>query len=175
MERRINALETELKQKRSGAVAQAASASTSDAAPNATNPPATSAAKPTAKSTPPAAKATGDKSILGLTESPVPGLSIGAYGEVFFGMQQNSAAGGQWQNGFDARRFGGDAAGKRERRDKRREARDAPEPHGLVPFVPVPHPKLAVEKRITTGSIRTKISTGKTKRINGTVNLAGSE
>jgi hypothetical protein len=105
MERRINALETELKQKRSGAVAQAASASTSDAAPNATNPPATSAAKPTAKSTPPAAKATGDKSILGLTESPVPGLSIGAYGEIFFGMQQNPAAGGQWQNGFDARRF----------------------------------------------------------------------
>ena len=32
------------------------------------------------------------------------GLSIGAYGEVFFGAVQNPAAGGQWQNSFDARR-----------------------------------------------------------------------
>jgi hypothetical protein len=46
-----------------------------------------------------------DKPILGLIESPVPGLSIGAYGEVFFGAVQNPAAGGQWQNSFDARRF----------------------------------------------------------------------
>ena len=32
------------------------------------------------------------------------GLSIGAYGEVFFGAVQNPAANGQWQNSFDARR-----------------------------------------------------------------------
>jgi hypothetical protein len=44
-------------------------------------------------------------SIVGLTESPVTGMSIGAYGEMFFGFQQNPAAGGQWQNGFDARRL----------------------------------------------------------------------
>jgi hypothetical protein len=44
-------------------------------------------------------------SIIGLTESPVTGLSIGAYGEMLFGVQQNPAAGGQWQNGFDARRL----------------------------------------------------------------------
>ena len=44
------------------------------------------------------------KPILGLMESPVAGLSIGAYGEVYFGGMQNPAAGGQWQNGFDARR-----------------------------------------------------------------------
>jgi hypothetical protein len=44
-------------------------------------------------------------SLIGLTESPVTGLSIGAYGEVSFGMQQNPAAGGQWQNGFDAHRL----------------------------------------------------------------------
>jgi hypothetical protein len=46
-----------------------------------------------------------DKPILGLAPSPVPGLSIGAYGEIKFGVQQNPAANGQWQNGFDAARF----------------------------------------------------------------------
>jgi hypothetical protein len=49
-------------------------------------------------------KPTADKPILGLVDSPVAGLSIGAYGEVFFGTVQNPAAGGQWQNSFDARR-----------------------------------------------------------------------
>jgi hypothetical protein len=44
-------------------------------------------------------------SIMGLTNSPVAGLSIGAYGEMKFGMQQNAAANGQWQNGFDAHRL----------------------------------------------------------------------
>jgi hypothetical protein len=44
-------------------------------------------------------------SIIGLTDSPVTGMSIGAYGEMVFGLQQNPAANGQWQNGFDARRL----------------------------------------------------------------------
>jgi hypothetical protein len=44
-------------------------------------------------------------SIMGLTDSPVTGMSIGAYGEMAFGLQQNPAAGGQWQNGFDAHRL----------------------------------------------------------------------
>jgi hypothetical protein len=44
-------------------------------------------------------------SILGLTDSPVTGMSIGAYGEMAFGLQQNPAANGQWQNGFDAHRL----------------------------------------------------------------------
>jgi hypothetical protein len=43
--------------------------------------------------------------IIGLTESPVTGLSIGAYGHMDFGLQQNPAANGQWQNGFDAHRL----------------------------------------------------------------------
>jgi hypothetical protein len=47
---------------------------------------------------------TGDKAILGLIDSPVSGLSIGAYGEVQFGWMQNPAAGGQWQLGSDAAR-----------------------------------------------------------------------
>jgi hypothetical protein len=45
------------------------------------------------------------KGILGVAESPVPGLSIGAYGEIKFGSIQNPAASGQWQNGFDAHRL----------------------------------------------------------------------
>jgi hypothetical protein len=52
---------------------------------------------------PPAAG--GGKPILGVLDSPVPGLSIGAYGEIKFGWFQNPAAGGQWQNGFDAHRI----------------------------------------------------------------------
>jgi len=46
-----------------------------------------------------------DNGILGLQPSPVNGLSIGAYGVVIFGSQQNPTAGGHWQNGFDARRM----------------------------------------------------------------------
>jgi hypothetical protein len=45
-----------------------------------------------------------NKPILGLADSPVAGLSIGAYGEVKFGFMQNPAANGQWQNGFDTAR-----------------------------------------------------------------------
>jgi hypothetical protein len=46
-----------------------------------------------------------NKGLLGIAPSPVTGLSIGAYGEMAFGFQQNPAAGGQWQNGFDAHRL----------------------------------------------------------------------
>jgi len=47
----------------------------------------------------------GSKPILGVLDSPVAGLSIGAYGEIKYGWRQNPAAGGQWQNGFDAHRL----------------------------------------------------------------------
>jgi hypothetical protein len=43
--------------------------------------------------------------LFGVAPSPVPGLRIGAYGEVKYGGQQNPAANGQWQTGFDAARF----------------------------------------------------------------------
>src|SRR5262249_25255584 len=49
--------------------------------------------------------APGTKPILGRLDSPVPGLSIGAYGEIKFGSFQNPAANGPWQNGFDAHRL----------------------------------------------------------------------
>jgi hypothetical protein len=109
MEKRINALEAQLKQKgkRSTAPAPTAQASISDPAaePSTADVPSDTATKQANRPLPSAPTPTTNKSILGLTDSPVPGLSIGAYGEVFFGMQQNPATGGQWQNGFDARRF----------------------------------------------------------------------
>ncbi len=52
-----------------------------------------------------AADKTGDKPILGIMDSPVTGLAIGAYGEMMFGAAQNPAAGGQWQGGADIRRM----------------------------------------------------------------------
>jgi hypothetical protein len=109
MERRIRMLEGQLKQASTTAPAPAAKRST--------NPPAAAArtqSGPYAEATPPpeskptpvsAPVAPASKPILGLADSPIPGLSIGAYGEFFFGAQRNPAAGGQWQTGFDARRF----------------------------------------------------------------------
>jgi len=54
---------------------------------------------------PSAASTAGKKGILGVADSPVAGLSIGAYGELKYGSLQNPAANGQWQNGFDAHRL----------------------------------------------------------------------
>jgi hypothetical protein len=48
---------------------------------------------------------TGDKELFGLAPSPADGLKLGAYGEIKYGVMQNPAANGQWQNGFDAHRF----------------------------------------------------------------------
>ena len=100
MERRIKMLEGQLKRKPAAKPAAADSA----------EPPAAAGpyAQAVPKALPAAAAAAGEparKPILGLADSPVAGLSIGAYGEFFFGAQRNPAAGGQWQNGFDARRF----------------------------------------------------------------------
>ncbi len=131
MEQRIQMLEGKLKQKEASAQtasAPAAASSSSDAKPfsnakptaparaakaEASNsapsaPPATPAptkadVSSTAPSPTPTAPA--NNGILGLADSPVAGLSIGAYGEVKFGTIQNPAASGQWQNGFDAHRL----------------------------------------------------------------------
>ena len=43
--------------------------------------------------------------LFGVAPSPVPELKIGMYGEIKFGSQQNPAANGQWQNGFDMGRL----------------------------------------------------------------------
>jgi hypothetical protein len=43
--------------------------------------------------------------LFGVAPSPVPEFKIGSYGEIKFGSQQNPAANGQWQNGFDMARL----------------------------------------------------------------------
>jgi hypothetical protein len=131
MEKRIQMLEGQLKRKEASASPPAGSPPASPAAtpvsadPAASGLPApaaspASSAQPVTKapaaktgraSSPAAAAATtpevpASKPILGIIDSPVAGLSIGAYGEIFFGAMQNPAAGGQWQLGQDAaRRF----------------------------------------------------------------------
>ena len=130
MEQRIQQLEAELKQKQdrpatdtdskrvaktasltsANATASSAEAKDATAKPGDQKPEAQSSdnsTKPKSKdfmALPPLPSAS-DKPILGLADSPVSGLSIGAYGEIKFGTMQNPAAAGQWQNGFDAARF----------------------------------------------------------------------
>jgi len=107
MERRIQTLEAKLKEKerakdepgaKQGAPASAAVNGDSKRAARAQVAAAVGPPSPTPTAPP-------NNGILGVTESPVPGLSLGAYGEVKFGVRQNPAAGGQWQNGFDLHRF----------------------------------------------------------------------
>ncbi len=124
MEQRIRTLENELRQKDSKEIArahgQAAAPADAKAGKDADSGPpkqarvqngAGSAGKPD-WTTPAARDLTGKiapvntpNTLFSMTDSPVTGLSIGAYGEIKFGMQQNPAAGGQWQNGFDAHRL----------------------------------------------------------------------
>src|SRR5262249_19725488 len=109
MERRIKVLEGQLKEKQSVPAAHAAKPppSPSPAPANATAARAQTQAQAQAQSAPPPEPvANGRKPILGVLDSPLPGLVIGAYGEVKFGMFQNPAANGQWQNGFDLHRMG---------------------------------------------------------------------
>lgn len=98
-------LEGKLKQKQ--ATAQAATATvqpqtSSNAQPTARARAARADAWSAAQSPTPMAPA--NNGILGLADSPVQGLTIGAYGELIFGAMQNPAAKGQWQKGFDLRR-----------------------------------------------------------------------
>jgi hypothetical protein len=118
MEKRMQTLEKELKKKGEPQPANQASATPGAAAKegskkaqgtgsgpwwaNPSQGPATVTPAVTSQST---AEATQNKQILGLVDSPLAGLSIGAYGEMKFGYMQNPAANGQWQNGFDAHRM----------------------------------------------------------------------
>lgn len=122
MERRIKSLEAELKQQKAAStdkgapapdkrakVAPSGTSVASSATPASTTAPASAtnarAAVPATANPFEGLPAPTDKPILGLAPSPVAGLSIGAYGEVKFGAQQNPAANGQWQNGFDTARM----------------------------------------------------------------------
>jgi hypothetical protein len=58
-----------------------------------------------AREAPASAWAPDNTDLFGVAPSPVPGLTIGAYGEFLYGAQQNSDRHGQWQGGFDTTRF----------------------------------------------------------------------
>jgi len=106
MERRMQMLESELKQKQAQTSAPAQSGGprvVTSAKPAATPPqPNDSLAQAAAGA---AADATKNKDLFGVGTPPVPGLKMGMYGEIKFGRQQNPAAAGQWQNGFDMARL----------------------------------------------------------------------
>ena len=109
MEERIRKLEAQLKQKQTAAPTSPLNSSSVN--PQPANSAGASTVATNAKgalaavvSQPPAPKS-GDKPILGLLDSPAPGLTMGAYGEIKYGNRQNPAAGGQWQSGFDAHRL----------------------------------------------------------------------
>jgi len=134
MDQRVQALEKQLRQKQSASTPNSKAATPASATKPSSETPATvvnktqmeiarwAAAAPVA---PPGTTATatvptqqqpllpplpgepaapGNKPILGVLDSPVAGLSIGAYGEIKYGWFQNPAANGQWQNGFDGHR-----------------------------------------------------------------------
>src|SRR5438876_1554192 len=77
MERRMQSLEVELKQKEEQAARLGRAMASDLASPSKNN------------------------DLFGVAPSPVSGLKIGMYGEIKFGSSQNPAANGQWQNGFD--------------------------------------------------------------------------
>jgi hypothetical protein len=77
-------------------------ASTPEQAPQATT---VAAAIPPPQAESPEPKTPPNKDFFGLAPSPIEGLKLGMYGESFFGTQQNPAAGGDWQTGFDQARL----------------------------------------------------------------------
>ena len=109
MEQRMRVLEGQLKQKQAAPSPTGAKSSAKPGAPSDTPADARAQAQAVAPgvATPPGVATTkgGDKAILGVLDSPVPGLALGAYGEIKFGSVQNPAALGQWQTGFDAHRI----------------------------------------------------------------------
>jgi hypothetical protein len=99
MELRIRQLERLLEERSAAVPAPIGGTS----APLAAAPPPPAAA--TAATDPPATAPAANQDLFGLAPSPIAGLKLGMYGELKFGAQQNSAANGHWQNGFDAARL----------------------------------------------------------------------
>ncbi|MDQ6870292.1 MAG: hypothetical protein M3178_18920 [Pseudomonadota bacterium] len=108
MEARIRVLETELHRK--GETAESKKPKVRTTASRGNPAKALAGAKDTAPGSPAYNETAAleppppNKDLFGLAPSPLPGLKIGAYGELRFGAQQNPAANGQWQTGFDAAR-----------------------------------------------------------------------
>ena len=105
MEKRMQALESELKQKQgqtqTSRTAQSLAAGRPPVSGKPTGPYAQASAADTAAA---GASPPKNNDLFGVAQAPVPGLKIGMYGEIKFGSQQNPAANGQWQNGFDMAR-----------------------------------------------------------------------
>jgi len=109
MERRMLAMEAELKQKRAQESASARqTVQNGRATPGQPaqsqprGPYAQAGAMDKAQSAATAPyKDNANRDLFGVAASPIPGLKLGMYGEIKFGSQQNPAAGGRWQNGFD--------------------------------------------------------------------------
>ncbi len=117
MEARVQMLESQLKQNNEAQKPQAQALSTAPAAKKPAGPgtgpwwantsepaPASSGTAQPYVTVAAAPQPAPSKPILDLIDSPVAGVSMGAYGELKFGYKQNPAANGQWQNGFDAAR-----------------------------------------------------------------------
>jgi len=116
LEQRLRALEGQVQRQQAApapvaaaaqpARPQATSAAPAVAASDRRNAPTQPAAQAPAAPPPPveAAKPP-NKDFFGIAPSPIEGLKLGMYGEMKFGTQQNPAAGGDWQSGFDAARL----------------------------------------------------------------------
>jgi hypothetical protein len=102
MEKRMLSLETELRQKQGQTprTAQSLAAGRPPVAGKPTGPYAQASAADTS-----GASTGKNNDLFSTVQAPVPGLKIGMYGEIKFGSQQNPAAKGQWQNGFDMARL----------------------------------------------------------------------
>ena len=108
MEERIKTLERQLDQKNPpppGSAPAAPAPSPAPATAPAAAPATAPATEPLARTSPSPAADAPNKDIFGIMPSPIPGLTLGTYGEVKFGSQQNPDHNGQWQTGFDMARF----------------------------------------------------------------------
>jgi hypothetical protein len=103
MEKRMQTLESELKQKQEQTprTAQSLAAGRPAVAGKPTGP----YAQAPAPDAPAASPNKNNNDLFGVAQAPVPGLKIGMYGEIKYGSQQNPAHNGQWQNGFDMGRL----------------------------------------------------------------------
>jgi len=105
MEQRIQMLEGKLRQKQANTAVSPVTAPPTSPMAQPASPARAARAEIPGSAPSPTPTAPANNGILGLADSPVPGLSIGAYGEIKFGAMQNPAANGRWQNGFDAHRL----------------------------------------------------------------------
>jgi Phosphate-selective porin O and P len=106
MEKRMLTLEDQLKQKQGQPQTPRTAQSLVNGRPPVAGMPIGPYAQASAAEADSAAKKNDKKNDLFSTmQAPVPGLKIGMYGEIKYGTQQNPAANGQWQNGFDMARL----------------------------------------------------------------------